>query len=73
MREKEDEEFSPAERNKELVDIQAANILSQGIPRHIFNILNQTRTGKEIWDNVELLIKGSGLTLQRKKEQLFDE
>nr|GEU40378.1 hypothetical protein [Tanacetum cinerariifolium] len=48
-------------------------IESQGLPRHVFNILNQTRTGKEIWDNVELLMKGSEKSLQQKKEELFDE
>nr|GEY73670.1 hypothetical protein [Tanacetum cinerariifolium] len=58
-REKTDEEFTEAENNKERADIQATNILSQGITRHIFNILNQTKTGKEIWENVELLMQGS--------------
>nr|GEV56120.1 hypothetical protein [Tanacetum cinerariifolium] len=48
-------------------------IESQGLPRHVFNILHQTRTGKEIWDNVELLMKGSEKSLQQKKEELFDE
>nr|GEW80981.1 hypothetical protein [Tanacetum cinerariifolium] len=56
-----------------LADIQATNILSQGLPRHVFNILNQTRIGKEIWDNMELLMKGSGKSFQQKKEKLFDE
>ncbi|GKB72716.1 hypothetical protein Tco_0934128 [Tanacetum coccineum] len=73
MRDKRDEEFTEIENNKELADIQATNILSQGLPRHVFNILNQTRTGKEIWDNVELLMKGSGKSLQQQKEELFDE
>ncbi|GJV00204.1 retrovirus-related pol polyprotein from transposon TNT 1-94 [Tanacetum coccineum] len=72
-RDKTDEEFTVIENNRELADIQATNILSQGLPRHVFNILNQTRTGKEIWDNVELLMKGSGKSLQQKKEELFDE
>ncbi|GKD79342.1 hypothetical protein Tco_1341963 [Tanacetum coccineum] len=72
-RDKRDEEFTEIENNKELADIQATNILSQGLPRHVFNILNQTRTGKEIWDNVELLMKGSGKSLQQLKEELFDE
>ncbi|GJV95697.1 retrovirus-related pol polyprotein from transposon TNT 1-94 [Tanacetum coccineum] len=72
-RDKRDEEFTKIENNKELADIQATNILSQGLPRHVFNILNQTRTGKEIWDNVELLMKGSGKSLQQQKEELFDE
>ncbi|GJT96269.1 hypothetical protein Tco_1091787 [Tanacetum coccineum] len=73
IRDKTDEEFDAADTNKELADIQADNILSQGLPRHIFNILNQTGTGKEIWDNVELLMKGSGKSLQRRQEELFDE
>nr|GEV66336.1 hypothetical protein [Tanacetum cinerariifolium] len=55
-REKTDEEFTEAENNKERADIQATNILSQGLPRHIFNTLNQTKMGKEIWENVELLM-----------------
>ncbi|GJT34201.1 retrovirus-related pol polyprotein from transposon TNT 1-94 [Tanacetum coccineum] len=62
-----------AENNKERADIQATNILSQGLPRHIFNTLNQTETTKEIWENVELLMQGSGLTEQQKKETLFDQ
>ncbi|GJT77285.1 zinc finger, CCHC-type containing protein [Tanacetum coccineum] len=41
-RDKRDEEFTEIENNKELADIQANNILSQGLPRHVFNILNQT-------------------------------
>nr|GEY10639.1 hypothetical protein [Tanacetum cinerariifolium] len=72
-REKTDEEFTVIENNRELADIQATNILSQGLPRHVFNILNQTCSGKEIWDNVELLMKGSRKSLQQKKEKLFDE
>ncbi|GJS45600.1 retrovirus-related pol polyprotein from transposon TNT 1-94 [Tanacetum coccineum] len=67
------EEFTEIENNKELADIQATNILNQGLPTHVFNILNQTRTGKEIWDNVELLMKGLGKSLQQNKEELFDE
>ncbi|GKC70417.1 hypothetical protein Tco_1116300, partial [Tanacetum coccineum] len=62
-----------AENNKERADIQATKIFSQGLPRHIFNTLNQTETTKEIWENVELLMQGSGLTEQQKKETLFDQ
>ncbi|GJV74890.1 retrovirus-related pol polyprotein from transposon TNT 1-94 [Tanacetum coccineum] len=32
-----------------------------------------TSTAKEIWDNVEMLMQGSGRTLQQRKEDLFDE
>nr|GEX01949.1 retrovirus-related Pol polyprotein from transposon TNT 1-94 [Tanacetum cinerariifolium] len=46
---------------------------SQGLPRHIFNTLNQTESAKEMWENIKLLMKGSGLSEQRKQEELFDE
>nr|GEW94510.1 hypothetical protein [Tanacetum cinerariifolium] len=72
-RDKRDEEFTDAENLKELCDIQASNILSQGLPRRIFNTLNQTQSAKEIWESLELLMKGSGQTLDRRKEDLFDE
>ncbi|GJU55736.1 hypothetical protein Tco_1229450 [Tanacetum coccineum] len=40
-RDKRDEEFTEIENNKELAIIQATNILSQGLPRHVFTQLNQ--------------------------------
>ncbi|GJV44813.1 retrovirus-related pol polyprotein from transposon TNT 1-94 [Tanacetum coccineum] len=33
----------------------------------------RTCTAKEIWDNVEMLMQGSGRTIQQRKEDLFDE
>ncbi|GJX92311.1 retrovirus-related pol polyprotein from transposon TNT 1-94 [Tanacetum coccineum] len=36
------------------MDVKSAFL--NGLPRHIFNILNQTSTAKEIWDNVEMLM-----------------
>nr|GEW89301.1 zinc finger, CCHC-type [Tanacetum cinerariifolium] len=48
-RNKRDEEFTEEDNRNELADIQDINILSQGIPRRIFNILNQNEPGREIW------------------------
>ncbi|GJR33456.1 hypothetical protein Tco_1209140 [Tanacetum coccineum] len=73
IRKKRDYEFTEAENIKELADIQAINILSQGIPRHIFNTMNQTEKAQEILENVELLMQGSGLTEQQQKDILFDQ
>ncbi|GJU18223.1 hypothetical protein Tco_1146189 [Tanacetum coccineum] len=68
-----DSEFSEEENKLEMADTQAEIILSQGLPRHIFNNLNQTSTAKEIWDNVEMLMQGSGRTIQQRKEDLFTQ
>ena len=67
------DEYTDAEAAREHADYQAESMLSQGLPRHIFNTLNQAESAKEMWDNIELLMKGSGLTEQRKKEELYDE
>ncbi|GJY66354.1 reverse transcriptase domain-containing protein [Tanacetum coccineum] len=56
-RKKLDSEFSEEENKLEMADTQAEIILSQGLPRHIFNNLNQTSTAKEIWDNVRCSCK----------------
>nr|GFA58691.1 hypothetical protein [Tanacetum cinerariifolium] len=72
-RPKRDEEFTAEENASDLADIQAASILSQGLPRHIFNTLNQTESAKEMWENIKLLTEGYGLSEQHKQEELFDE
>ncbi|GKB37056.1 zinc finger BED domain-containing protein RICESLEEPER 2-like protein [Tanacetum coccineum] len=45
-RKKLDSEFNDEENKLEMADTQAEIILSQGLPRHIFNNLNQTSTAK---------------------------
>ncbi|GJW33795.1 hypothetical protein Tco_0466328 [Tanacetum coccineum] len=54
-------------------DTQAEIHPQSGLPDHLSSLLNQTSTAKEIWDNVEMLMQGSGRTLQQRKEDLFDE
>ncbi|GJV48058.1 hypothetical protein Tco_1438270 [Tanacetum coccineum] len=56
-RKKLDSEFNEEENKLEMADTQAEIILSQGLPRHIFNNLNQTSTAKEIFDTCGLLCK----------------
>nr|GEX13507.1 hypothetical protein [Tanacetum cinerariifolium] len=70
---KRDDEFTKAENIKELADIQAIGILSQGLPRHIFNTLNQTETAQEIWENVEILMQGSGHIARECKEKKHEK
>ncbi|GJV47800.1 retrovirus-related pol polyprotein from transposon TNT 1-94 [Tanacetum coccineum] len=64
---------SVCKKGQQAPNPEAKIILSQGLPRHIFNNLNQTSTAKEIWENVEMLMQGSGRTIQQRKEDLFDE
>ncbi|GJZ25074.1 hypothetical protein Tco_0562533 [Tanacetum coccineum] len=47
--------------------------LSQVSPTSYFQQPESDNTAKKIWDNVEMLMQGSGRTLQQRKEDLFDE
>nr|GEU43492.1 hypothetical protein [Tanacetum cinerariifolium] len=51
-RQKRDEEFTAEENARDLADIQAASILSQGLSQHIFNTLNQTESAKEMNESI---------------------
>ncbi|GJX14128.1 hypothetical protein Tco_0205886 [Tanacetum coccineum] len=44
-----------------------------GLPDTSSTYSSVQSTAKEIWDNVEMLMQGSGRTLQQRKEDLFDE
>ncbi|GJT26834.1 hypothetical protein Tco_0907109 [Tanacetum coccineum] len=57
LRKKLDFEFNEEENKLEMADTQAEIILSQGLPRHIFNILNQTRTQRRFGINGRCLCK----------------
>ncbi|GKA83901.1 hypothetical protein Tco_0805496 [Tanacetum coccineum] len=43
-------------------NIQATNILLQGLPKDIYSLINHYTDAKDIWDNVKMLLEGSELT-----------
>ncbi|GKB15609.1 hypothetical protein Tco_0849532 [Tanacetum coccineum] len=58
------------EKIRESVDIKATNIVLQGLPQYIYNLVNHNEHAKEIWDRVKLLIQGSELSLQKRESKL---
>ncbi|GJU83457.1 hypothetical protein Tco_1285822 [Tanacetum coccineum] len=54
-------------------DIQATNILLQGLPKDIYTLINHYTEAKDIWDNVKMLLEGSELTKEDRKSQLYDD
>ncbi|GJV66336.1 retrovirus-related pol polyprotein from transposon TNT 1-94 [Tanacetum coccineum] len=57
---------------KVTMNLERSYTYSQGLPRHYLQTnLNQTSTEKEIWDNVEMLMQGSGRNISTRKEDLF--
>ncbi|GJW89759.1 reverse transcriptase domain-containing protein [Tanacetum coccineum] len=53
-------------------DIQATNILLQGLPKDIYTLINHYTDAKDIWDNVKMLLEGSELTKEDRESQLVD-
>ncbi|GJT58753.1 hypothetical protein Tco_1002286 [Tanacetum coccineum] len=52
------------EKIRESFNIKATNIVLQGLPQDIYNLVNHNEDAKQIWDRVKLLIQGSELSLQ---------
>ncbi|GKG18866.1 hypothetical protein Tco_0375965, partial [Tanacetum coccineum] len=66
-------DLSPEDKDRYNADIQATNILLQGLPKDIYTIINHYTEAKYIWDNVKMLLEGSELTKEDRKSQLYDD
>ncbi|GJZ02991.1 hypothetical protein Tco_0520952 [Tanacetum coccineum] len=67
------DELTYAKKIHEACDIKATNIVLQGLPQYIYNLVNHHSEAKDIWDRVKLLIKGSKISLQERESKLYDE
>ncbi|GKC34681.1 retrovirus-related pol polyprotein from transposon TNT 1-94, partial [Tanacetum coccineum] len=61
------------EKIRESVDIKETNIVLQGLPQDIYNLVNHSEDAKHIWDRVKILIQGSELSLQEQHEAHANE
>nr|GFC94030.1 hypothetical protein [Tanacetum cinerariifolium] len=59
------------EKDRYNADIQATNILLQGLPKDIYTLINHYTNAKDIWDNVKMLLEGSELTKEDRESQLL--
>ncbi|GJW71886.1 hypothetical protein Tco_0128803 [Tanacetum coccineum] len=66
-------DLTDEEKIHESVDIKATNIVLQGLPQDIYNLVNHNEHAKEIWDRVKLLIQGLELSLQERESKLYDD
>nr|GEU49476.1 putative reverse transcriptase domain-containing protein [Tanacetum cinerariifolium] len=63
-------DLSSEEKERYNVEIQATNILLQGLPKDIYTLINHYTDAKDIWDNVKMLLAGSELTKEDQESQL---
>nr|GFA18884.1 hypothetical protein [Tanacetum cinerariifolium] len=66
-------DLTSEEKDRYNADIQATNILLQGLPKDIYTLINHYTDAKDIWDNVKMLLEGSELTKEDQESQLYDD
>nr|GEZ80941.1 hypothetical protein [Tanacetum cinerariifolium] len=59
-------ELSDAEKIQADCYLKATNIILQGLPADIYSLVNHHRVAKDLWERVQLLMRGTSLT---KKER----
>ncbi|GJZ03368.1 hypothetical protein Tco_0536643 [Tanacetum coccineum] len=67
------EDLSDTKKKRYDADVRATNIVLQGLPKDIYNLINHNIDTKAIWDNVKMLLAGSELTKEDRESQLYDE
>ncbi|GJV00742.1 hypothetical protein Tco_1330012 [Tanacetum coccineum] len=67
------EDLSLEDKERYKADIRATNIILQGIPKDIYTLINHYTDGKDIWDNVKMILEGSELTKDDRESQLYDD
>ncbi|GKE13057.1 hypothetical protein Tco_1416608, partial [Tanacetum coccineum] len=66
-------DLSPEDKERYNADIQATNILLQGLPKDIYTFIKHYTDAKDIWDNVKMFLEGSELTKEDCESQLYDD
>ncbi|GJW97202.1 hypothetical protein Tco_0179010 [Tanacetum coccineum] len=66
-------DLSPEDKDRYNADIQAINILLQGLPKDIYTLINHYTKAKDIWDHVKMLLDGSELMKEDRESQLYDD
>ncbi|GJU03171.1 hypothetical protein Tco_1113509 [Tanacetum coccineum] len=54
-------------------DVQATNIVLQGLPPDVYALVNHYQSAKDIWESVKLLMKGTELSYQERECKLYNE
>nr|GEX89071.1 hypothetical protein [Tanacetum cinerariifolium] len=65
-------ELSAVEKIQVDCDMKATNIILQGLPADIYSLVNHHRVAKDLWERVQLLMKGTSLTKQERECKLYD-
>ncbi|GKC27924.1 hypothetical protein Tco_1035218 [Tanacetum coccineum] len=65
--------LSNKEKLQDDCDIQATNIVLQGLPSDVYSLVNHHTVAKELWDRIKLLIQVIKLSLQEHECKLYNK
>ncbi|GKB64521.1 hypothetical protein Tco_0920707, partial [Tanacetum coccineum] len=66
-------ELTKQEKLQDKYDVQATNIVFQGLPPDVYSLVNDCQAAKDIWDRVKLLMQGTELSYQERECKLYNE
>nr|GEU87643.1 integrase, catalytic region, zinc finger, CCHC-type, peptidase aspartic, catalytic [Tanacetum cinerariifolium] len=65
--------FSAAEAIQADCDVKATNIILQGLPLEFYALVSTHKVAKELWERIQMLMRGTSLTKQERECKLYDE
>ncbi|GKB23615.1 hypothetical protein Tco_0863016 [Tanacetum coccineum] len=65
-------ELSEAQQLQDDCDVQETNIILYGLPPDVYALVNHQEAAKDIWDRVNMLMKGTELSYQERECRLYN-
>ncbi|GKC78765.1 hypothetical protein Tco_1129539 [Tanacetum coccineum] len=65
-------ELTEAQKIQDECDVQATNIIFHSLPSDVYALVNHQEAAKDIWDRVNLLMKGTELSYQERECRLYN-
>nr|GEY49929.1 hypothetical protein [Tanacetum cinerariifolium] len=60
-------ELSPTDAIQGDYDVKETNIILQGLPPEIYELVNNHKVAKDLWERIQLLMQGTSLTKQKRE------
>nr|GEV36755.1 integrase, catalytic region, zinc finger, CCHC-type, peptidase aspartic, catalytic [Tanacetum cinerariifolium] len=66
-------ELTPSKAIQVDYDVNATNIILQGLPPKVYALVSNQKLAKQLWERIQLLMQGTSLTKQEREYKLYDE
>ncbi|GKF96899.1 hypothetical protein Tco_0292720, partial [Tanacetum coccineum] len=73
VHEKKYAELTEQEKLQDDCDVQALNIVLQGLPPDVYSLVNHCQSAKDMWDRVKLLMQDTKLSYQELECKMYNE